>query len=140
MNSKINHLEEVLEQFAKKLPEYPKWVGLSDSKGNLICSIGKFYRTGEMNVTSQIATEQIHLLTEQNYLSLEKIDHGNFQMSVHLGGHGNLFILNMNDAFRLAVTYHGFDEGCCFKSIDATCEAIEGYSQIVIDAIFLNNS
>lgn len=138
MNLDPEKLEIALAQFAQNLPDIPKWVGLVDHTGQLIATFGSFDYAYPASPTSLIAGQQMHLCAERNYDALEAIEHGNFEISIHIGGEGTLFLLNMNDAFYLGVSYHGTGDGCCYSSIDATEEAIRHGSQLISNAIYFS--
>lgn len=98
MNQDGKNLEKYLKQLMDNLSDKPKWVGLVDENGNLIASVGKI-----ASKTNHIA-EQIKRLARQNHRTLNKTSHGNFDVSVHIGTSGTLFIMNMFDSIYLAVS------------------------------------
>jgi len=64
------------------------------------------------------------------------MSHGKFDMSIHLGTEGVIFTLNMDDDFRLAISY--YNSG--ITSIDAIEWAIKEYYGMIVRAIFIEET
>src|SRR5579859_3789017 len=47
----------------------------------------------------------VHTFAEQEYETLDKLKHSNFQFCVNMGGSGLLILVNLMDAYVLAISY-----------------------------------
>src|SRR5690349_8950658 len=111
-------LQKVLQQFAETLTDIPKWTGLMSYEGKFICSYGSPDEHPHRLPENELIAKMTHALASQEIKSLNTLNLGNLQYSIHIGGEGTYIIVGMNDAWLLGISYHGVGKGCCCTSLD----------------------
>ena len=101
-------VNQALEIFRSSLPTPPVWVMLIRTRdGRALGRAGEFrdiYPT-HPQLEDDFVASLTHAHAEHEYETLQKLEHGNFQFSVNVGGNGLHIVINLVDAYVLAISY-----------------------------------
>jgi hypothetical protein len=101
-------VNQALETFFRGLSTPPAWVMLIRSKdGEALGRVGQFrdvYPT-HPPLEDNFVASLTYAHAEHEYDMLKKLEHGNFQFSMSVGGNGPYIMINLMDAYVLAISY-----------------------------------
>jgi hypothetical protein len=125
-------IDQALQDLANRLPEAPKWMILVRRNGEFVSRIGEFINlpTGTQLEDNWAATlTHTHAMHEIHML--DGTQHGTFQHSISVGSDGIYFIVHLNDAYVLGVSYQWIG----VQSIDAIVEEVTTNFYPVLEAL-----
>jgi hypothetical protein len=94
-----------VRDFAAALPEKPKWVILVKQDGEFVSRTGEYPYTYPKPMNDLDVAKSTHSLSLQETEALDSLSHGNLELSIKMGHAGIYFIVHMNDAYWLGVSY-----------------------------------